>query len=68
MKTFRFDIRSFGKLCKPKCDIKSPLETNVESMCKCYVVPVCKFHFFIPSIQGKMYVDSILIQPSLPAG
>ena len=41
-------------VCNVKCDVKSPSETNVESMCKRYVVPFCKFHSFITSFQGEM--------------
>ena len=37
-----------------KWNSKLSLETNVESMCKCYVVPFCKFHSFIGSIQGEV--------------
>ena len=35
-------------------DFKSPSKTNVESMCKCYVVSFCKFHSFITWIQDEM--------------
>ena len=41
-------------VCNVKMCIKAPSETNVESMCKCYMVPFWKFHSFITSIQGEM--------------
>ena len=37
-----------------KCDIKSTSENNVESMCQCYIVPFCKFHYFTTSMQGEI--------------
>ena len=37
-----------------KCDIKSPSETNIESMHKCNIVPFCKFQTFITSFQSEI--------------
>ena len=51
-----------------KYDIKSPSETNVESMCKCSLFIFANSTLLSRQFKVKCYVDSILIQPILPAG